>query len=111
MQGAYVATDQIVFPAWQPGIWQSFCFIADSLGKTFKAILNNETVFETRYYKGEHEQTGSIFLMDTYDNDMKASGDITDLQIWSKKLTAAGIFKSFSKAFGCILRRNNLLNF
>ena len=90
MKGAYDSTDQIVFPAWKPWTWNSFCFLADSVGKTSKVIVNNEVVFETKYYKGEHELADSVFLMDTIDNDMKASGDITDLQIWSKILTAEG---------------------
>ena len=90
MQTAYVNEDQFVFPAWKPWTWNSYCFIADSNNRTFKAILKNKVIYETTTYSKQHEESQSITLMDSSDNDMKASGDISDVQIWSRKLTNEG---------------------
>ena len=90
MQGAHVNSDQFVFPAWKPWTWNFFCFIADSTSKTFKAILNNETIYESKSYNKQHEISDWLLLMDSSDNNMKAYGEVTDVQIWDKKITNEG---------------------
>ena len=82
--------ENFVFPSWKPWIWNSFCFIADSVGKTLKAYLNNKFLHQTSYHD-QHKHTNSVILMNSEFGNREASGDVTDVQIWSKKLSAEGI--------------------
>ena len=90
MLGANVNFEQFVFPAWKPWTWNSYCFIADSTEKKFKAYLNNLIIHETSY-ANQHKLTNSITFMNSMSNNMNASGDITNVQIWKRKLSEKGL--------------------
>ena len=92
MQTAYVNSDQFVFPAWKPWTWNSYCFIADSTNRTFKAILNKKTIYESNSYNKQHENSAMFVLMNSVGYDMAASGELSDVQIWSRKFSIEGIF-------------------
>ena len=80
-----------IFDAWSPEVWNSYCFRASRHAKIFQAFLNNEKIFESREYEGQHAAKGaSVFLLNDYFYDSPFHGSLTDLRIWKGNLTLKG---------------------
>ena len=52
----YVDGLYVPFPAWPMGLWNSVCVMASSSEKYYEVVLNEETVFRTSEYEGQHRQ-------------------------------------------------------
>ena len=93
--------DQYTFLAWKPGVWNSYCFTASSFNSSFKAILNNEIIYESFSYNGKHKKKKVLSLMNDENDDFTynyvAYGHITDIQIWSKILNKEGNWFKYKK--------------
>ena len=90
-----------IFDLWKPDLWTSFCIMGDSLAKHYKVFLNNKLIYFTKSYDGAHrKETGNIFLLNGFSPSRNRfiypfQGEVTDVNIWNKTLTADDV-KKFS---------------
>ena len=88
--------NNFIFDAWSPEVWNSYCIKASRQAKLFQAFLNNEKIFESRAYEGQHAAKGaSVFLLNDYFYDSPFHGSLTDLRIWKGNLTLKGEEKRY----------------
>ena len=52
----YVDGTYVPFPAWPMGLWNSICVLASSEDKYYEVTVNEETVFRTAEYRGQHRK-------------------------------------------------------
>ena len=82
----------VLFNSWVPNVWNSYCFLASNQTKTVQAFLNNEKIFESFQYEGQHlKDSTKVFLLNSKTFDSPLPGALTDLQIWDKNIPVAGI--------------------
>ena len=90
-----------LFNSWVPGTWNSYCFLANFESYTVKAFLNNKKIFENFQYDGQHLGNGTqVFLLNSKKSESPSYGSLTDLQIWDKTLSVAGIELLFKYTYG-----------
>ena len=70
------------YDSWKPQIWKSFCAIASSKEKFYKAFIDNELIYEYYDYSGSHKHVNkNVTLMNKFD------GQFTDFNIWDRILS------------------------
>ena len=80
-----------LFNAWNPGAWNSYCLYANSETKIFQAFLNNEKIFESLTYEGQHlKDSTTVYLLNNQYYETFVYGSLSDLQIWNKNLSLQG---------------------
>ena len=80
-------TGGALFNSWDPTVWNSYCFLANNQNETVQAFLNDEKIFESFQYEGQHVKNSTkVFLLNSKENDSPLPGSLTDLQIWNKNI-------------------------
>ena len=78
----------LLFNAWIPDVWNSYCFRLSNKTKTFQAFLNNEEIFQTETYGGEHmNRFTSLLLLNGVYQDTPLHGALTDLRVWNSNIS------------------------
>ena len=108
----YIEKTYVPFPAWPIGLWNTVCVMASSQEKYYEVRVNEETVFMTRDYQGQHRQDTALVMSYTeltlfrltnkenlllmgrfkkgkYEHSM--FGALTDINIWDSLLTSEAL--------------------
>ena len=82
-----------IFTIWKMGenIWNNVCIIASSSRRTYKMILNGETVYEGNNYRGGlSTESSNLRFMGNFNEDPPPGslfGQMTDINVWNTSFT------------------------